>query len=158
MMAADALGAAVVCQVGIIVRDIERSARVYADILGLAVPEITVTDAEKFAHEYKGQKTYGRAKLAFLSLGQVQLELIQPVGGPSIWWDFLEERGEGIHHLAFNVPKMEAALAYLGEKGLPLIQRGGFEGGEYAYVDAAAGLGIIIELLARTTADPHHDE
>jgi len=41
-------------------------------------------------------------------LGSLSLELIEPVGGPSTWREFLDTRGEGVHHIAFHVPDTEA--------------------------------------------------
>ena len=79
-----ALGTATITQVGIIVRDIEARARAWADILGLPMPEIQVTDTVDVAQtEYRGSRSPARAKLAFFHMGQVDVELIEPVDGPS---------------------------------------------------------------------------
>ena len=78
-----ALGSRVVCQIGLVVRDIERSARAYADLFGVEVPDWVLTDTQEKAHiRYRGQPTPGRAKLAFFQLDNISLELIEPVGGP----------------------------------------------------------------------------
>ena len=74
------LGTTVVTQVAIIVRDIEAKARAWSQILGLPVPEIIVTDTvDKTQAEYNGQPTTARAKLAFFHLGQLDVELIEPI-------------------------------------------------------------------------------
>jgi catechol 2,3-dioxygenase-like lactoylglutathione lyase family enzyme len=144
----NALGSKVICQVGLIVRDIERSSAAYADLFGVEVPEWILTDAYESAHtEYHGQPTAARAKLAFFDLGQVSLELIEPVGAPSTWREFLETHGEGMHHIAFHIQGMEKQLTILAEKGMLAVQRGDYTGGRYAYVDAAPQLGVILELL-----------
>lgn len=81
-----ALGSRVVCQIGLVVRDIERSAKAYVDLFGVEVPDWFLTDPQEKAHtHYRGQSTQGRAKLAFFQLGSISLELIEPVGGPSTW-------------------------------------------------------------------------
>jgi 4-hydroxyphenylpyruvate dioxygenase-like putative hemolysin len=77
----------------------------------------------------------------------VDLELIEPVGKPSTWHDQLDERGEGLHHIAFEIGGMSDRIAYLGARGLPLVQRGEYPGGRYAYLDGNAQLGAILELL-----------
>jgi methylmalonyl-CoA/ethylmalonyl-CoA epimerase len=137
-----------VMQVGIIVRDIEAKARAWAQLLGLPAPEIIITDpAEQAQTEYKGQRTLARAKLAFFRLGQVALELIEPLDGPSTWRDQLEAQGESVHHIAFGVHDMQDKLAGLASEGIPLIQKGEHTGGRYAYVDSGAALGVILELL-----------
>ena len=148
-MTHQALGTTTMTQVGLIVRDIETRARAWADVLGLPVPEIIMTDTVDLAHaEYQGEATPARAKLAFFHLGQVDLELIEPIGGPSTWQDQLDQHGESLHHIAFVVQGMKEKVAYLKAKGIPLIQRGDYTGGRYAYVDGRAQLGAVLELLA----------
>lgn len=143
-----ALGTNTVVQVGIIVRDIEAKARAWAEILGLPMPEIKITAPTEIAHtEYGGEPTPARAKLAFLHMGQVDVELIEPVGEPSTWKDQLTQHGDSLHHIAFRIKGMPDKLAYLDAKGVPLLQRGDYTGGRYAYVDGGAQLGCVLELL-----------
>jgi catechol 2,3-dioxygenase-like lactoylglutathione lyase family enzyme len=147
-MADHALGTTVVTQVGIIVQDIEASARSWADILGLPLPEIQITDSLDVAQtEYQGAPTTARAKLAFFHLGQVDIELIEPIGEPSTWKDQLDRHGDSLHHIAFQIKGMQEKLAYLDSKGVSLVQRGEYTGGRYAYVDSRTQLGTILELL-----------
>ncbi len=147
-MADQALGTTTITQVGIIVKDIEARARAWADILGLPMPEIKVTDTVDIAQtEYQGQPSPARAKLAFFHMGQVDVELIEPIGGPSTWRDQLEQHGDSLHHIAFQIKGMQDKLVYLKSKGIPLVQRGEYTGGRYAYVNATNQMGTIIELL-----------
>ena len=147
-MTEQTLGSTTITQVGIIVRDIEAKARAWAEVLGLPVPEIMITDAyERAQTEYNGKPSNAQAKLAFFHLGQVDLELIEPVGKPSTWQDQLDEHGDSLHHLAFEIKGMPEKVAYLEAKGLPLVQRGEYPGGRYAYINGNAQLGAILELL-----------
>jgi len=142
------IGTNVICQIGLVVRDIERTARIYASIFRMGMPNIIVTDPEEIAHtKFRGAPTSARAKLAFFKMGDVSLELIEPVGGPSTWKEFLDEHGEGVHHIAFRIEGMERVLTFLEVKGISPIQRGDYTGGRYAYVDSAPSLGVILELL-----------
>lgn len=142
------IGKNIVCQVGLIVRDVEASAQAYSEIFGAAKPEIIITDSPETARTtYKGQPTSARAKLAFFDMGQVSLELIEPVGGPSTWKDFLDEKGEGVHHIAFMVKGTDEVVARLETQGVSLVQQGYYTGGMYSYLDSAARLGVILELL-----------
>ena len=85
-MAEQALGTTTITQVGIIVKDIEAKARTWSEILGLPMPEIRMTDTVDIARtEYQGKPSTARAKLAFFHLGQVDVELIEPIGEPSTW-------------------------------------------------------------------------
>ncbi len=142
------LGTDAICQVGIVVRDIERTARRYAALFGVDVPPIHVTDPEEKTHvRYRGEPTAGRAKLTFFRLGAISLELIEPIDGPSTWQEFLDTHGEGVHHIAFRVSGMNDVIRRLEDQEMPVVQQGEFTGGRYAYIDSAPQLGVILELL-----------
>lgn len=147
-MSKQGLGTTTVCQIGVIVRDIERSAEAYSRILGLPKPDVIVTDGQETAHtKHRGQPTDARAKLAFFQLGQVSLELIEPIGRPSTWGEFLDEHGEGVHHIAFIVKDTDRVVAFLEGEGIGVIQQGDYTGGRYTYVDSEPALSVVLELL-----------
>lgn len=142
------LGTTTITQVAIVVKDIEAKARAWAEVLGLPVPEIIITDTYEHAQtEYEGRPSEARAKLAFFHLGQIDLELVEPIGEPSTWKDQLDEHGDSLHHIAFEIKGMPEKTAYLDAKGIPLVQRGEYTGGRYAYFDGNTRLGATIELL-----------
>jgi catechol 2,3-dioxygenase-like lactoylglutathione lyase family enzyme len=142
------LGTTTITQIGIIVGNIAAKARAWSEIFGLPLPEIRETAGyEQTQAEYDGQPTGARAKLAFFNLGQVQVELIEPVDGPSTWREQLERHGDSLHHIAFRIQGMGEKVAYLGGHGIPLVQRGEYTGGRYAYLDGIGQLGTILELL-----------
>jgi methylmalonyl-CoA/ethylmalonyl-CoA epimerase len=62
--------------------------------------------------------------LAFTDLGSVELELIQPLTGRSIWADFLAEHRQGIHHFRLNVAELDPVLSYLAGPGIGVAQVG----------------------------------
>ena len=145
------IGTKVICQVGLVVRDIERSAKAYADVFGVDVPNVIITDPEEKSHiRFRGEPTQARANLAFFRMGDISLELIEPIDSPSTWREFLDEHGEGVHHIAFQIKGMDNVLAYLEGKDISAVQRGDYTGGRYAYVDSAPALGVILELLENT--------
>ncbi len=80
--------------------------------------------------------------------GDLQLELIQPVAGPSIHREFLEANGSGLHHVCFAVDDVDAACAAAEASGLPVLMRGSMMDGEieFAYVDGSAGGAPYVEL------------
>lgn len=142
------LGTDKVVQVGIVVKDIEKASRAYAEILGLEVPAWSLTDTYDKAHtEFRGKPSEARAKLVFFELENLTIELIEPVGGPSTWREFLDEHGQGVHHIAFEVKGMDEKIKLLGDRGISLLQKGDYEGGRYAYVDGTKNLAVILELL-----------
>ena len=143
------LNTSVVIQIGIVVRDIEEAAKDYAAFLGVPTPEITMTDVYEVAQTtLYGKPTTARAKQAFFDIGPcTQIELLEPDGEESTWREFLNNQGEGVHHIAFQVDGMEKMIRTCDDSGFPLIQKGCWETGSYAYVDTREKLKIITELL-----------
>ncbi len=142
------LGSTTLAQVAIVVHNIDEAARRYADILGMPVSEtITTAPGLEVNQTYQGAPSDARARLAFFSVGQVEIELIEPVGGPSTWQEVLDRKGEGVHHIAFWVEGMQKSVDFLKSRGIPMIQRGDMGEGQYAYFDAETQLGVTLELL-----------
>jgi catechol 2,3-dioxygenase-like lactoylglutathione lyase family enzyme len=147
-MAENPLGSKIVCQVALVVHDIEAACVAWARILGVEPPPWKLTAPADESHiRYHGKSTEARAKLAFFDLGQINLEIIEPVGGPSIWQEHLDEHGQGLHHIAFMVKGMDEVIAHLGACDVPLVQKGDYTGGRYAYLDGRSSLAAILELL-----------
>lgn len=145
----EGMGTNIIVQVGIIVKDIEKKLDSYVDVFGLKErPGVSLTDGPDKAHtNYRGKTSEARAKLAFIHMGQVDIELIEPVGEPSTWKEFLDTHGEGVHHLAFFVKGTDKVVAYLEGKGIAKVQQGDYTGGMYTYMDSEAKLGVMLELL-----------
>jgi ribosomal protein S18 acetylase RimI-like enzyme len=139
------LGKQPVTQVAFVVKDMETARAAWAKALNVPIPETRLTIP---GHErdltYLGQPTGAQAKLAFFNLGQVQIELIEPVAGsgPSVW----DNAPEGVHHLAFRTKNMAATRDALAAAGIPLVFRGdGTNGSQMAYFDARETLGLYFE-------------
>jgi methylmalonyl-CoA/ethylmalonyl-CoA epimerase len=145
----DALKGNPVVQIGIIVRDIEKALDKYCAVLSYPRPNVMVTDGyEQSKAMFNGEPTDARAKLAFIRLGQVDLELIEPLGGKSTWQQHLDEKGESVHHIAFRVEGTQAVVDTFQEQfEAPLQQQGHYTGGMYTYIDTQALLGVVVELL-----------
>lgn len=143
-------GMKVVTQVAIVCRDIDATSKRWAAVLGVDPPQIRTT---KPGHEVKvmfqGHPSEGQAKLAFIKLGQVTLELIQPVGGDTSWKQFLDKNGEGVQHIAFQVADLDKTIKSLGDAGMSVLHQGRYDddSGAYVYVDSGKALGVTLELL-----------
>jgi catechol 2,3-dioxygenase-like lactoylglutathione lyase family enzyme len=142
----------VVIQVGLIVKNIEKSKQKWAAFLGVAVPPtVNAGDYEVTQTKYKGRGApKAKCQMAFLNAGpNMQIELIQPNGEKSTWQDFLDKHGEGIHHIAFPVNGMGKIIETCGEAGYKCVQQGkyGDASGEYAYLDTTKDLKCVVELL-----------
>jgi catechol 2,3-dioxygenase-like lactoylglutathione lyase family enzyme len=137
-----------IVQVGIVVRDIEKAIAAYSAALGTTAPQWSWTDDyEKAQTQYRGKPSMARAKLAFFHCGQVDIELIEPDKNPSTWREFLETKGEGMHHIALMTNDMQTIIKKAEEAGLVMVQKGEYTGGRYAYLDGFNSLKTIIELL-----------
>ena len=146
------MGTNVLTQVGFIVRDIETTKRKFAEFFGVEPPP----NLEGGKFEITGTVVDGEPApdanclMAFFDIGpNVSLELIQPNGVKSTWQDYLDEHGEGIHHIAFIIEGMDKIVLECEKFGMKCVQRGkyGNGGGEYAYMDASKDLKIMLELL-----------
>jgi catechol 2,3-dioxygenase-like lactoylglutathione lyase family enzyme len=149
VMEKNVLGTTVVTQIALVVHDIEKTAQAYADFFGVDNPGWSWTaPLEEARTEYMGAPSPARAKLAFFNIGDhLSLELIEPDEHPSTWRADLDKNGEGVHHIAFNVKGMKGITERLAAGGMPLVQKGEYTGGRYAYFDANAELKTVLELL-----------
>ena len=66
---------------------------------------------------------------------------------PSVWLEYLEKNGEGLHHIAFGCKNMKETTERLAGEGFPTVARGEYKGGRYAYVDSTDQLTLMLELL-----------
>ncbi len=148
---AGVVGTNLIAQVGFIVKDVEATKKKWAEFLGVPVPPTQpIGEYEVTQTRYKGEPApEAYCDMAFFDVGPgIQLELIQPNDKPSTWRQFLDEKGEGIHHVAFQVKDSAKMVANAEANGLKLIQKGtyGDGSGEYNYLDAPE-LKCVVELL-----------
>ena len=133
--------------IGIVVNDIEEALIVYQQALGLSLAEIQ-------------ERPDQAVTIAFLSAGESQIELVQPVTSDSDVAKFLQRRGEGIHHICLEVDDIEKALADLREKGLQLIDEIpciGPGGERFAFIHPKGAHGVLIELYEYLKSETAHD-
>ena len=136
-------------QVGIVVRNLEESMERYKNLLGIDSWQIFEITPETNQFTYYGKPVEHSFKAAFTMVGKLMVELLEPLEGKGIYRDFLNERGEGIHHLGHvRVDDLDQALGELEEAGFPCIETGGDAAGfhTWAYVDTTSALGYILEL------------
>ena len=133
-----------------------------SEILGLAHIGLAVTSIEAASARWKklGFRVTGtemlesmHVKIAFMESGGSTIELLEPTKVDSPIGRFLAKRGEGIHHVAFHVPDLEAALSAAGAQGLELIDRtprDGSHGMKIAFLHPRSMGGVLVELCERT--------
>ena len=137
-------------QVGIVVRDLDESIRLYRELLGIGEWADMEIPSEIFTTlTYNGKPVKNACfRTAMADIGTIQIELIQPVEGNLPHSDFLKEHGEGLHHLGhIHVPDIEAAVRDLEALGFPCTFAGSTESTKFAYMDMTQALGVIVELI-----------
>jgi len=122
--------------IGIVVRDIEAALKVYEAALDLPLLGI-----EELADQ--------QVRVAFLPVGESNIELVQPTSDDSGVAKYLAKRGEGIHHICIRVKEIEATLARLEAHDVQLIDREPRLGayGQIAFVHPKGAHGVLIELI-----------
>jgi hypothetical protein len=145
------LGPAV--QVGIVVRDATAAATAWTERFQLAPARIVDWPPPGLNLEetriYRGERGDFRMRLAFVETASIQLEFIEPLGGDNIYTEFLQQHGEGLHHILFEVDDPDAVAAGLNA---PILQRGGSTlrpGAFWTYLDTQEMLGCIVELRSK---------
>jgi len=144
------LGTNLICQIGILVHDIEKSKMDWAEFFGVEPPPVKITrEMHEAQTKYLEEPSEARCKLCFFQVGpNIELELIEPDKNPSSTWRHdLDKNGEGFHHIAFEVKGMKEKIELCGKQGFKLLQTGEYIGGRYAYIDATQKLKLVLELL-----------
>ncbi|HEY1169337.1 MAG TPA: methylmalonyl-CoA epimerase [Candidatus Limnocylindrales bacterium] len=132
----EGIGIGKIHHVAVIVRDLEASLGLYRDKLGLEVESVM-----DMAHDH--------VRIGFLPVGGTKIELVQPTDNTTGSARFLETKGEGFHHVCFEVPDIQAALDELNAAGLTLIDGAPRKGGEgpVAFVHPKSCHGVLVELI-----------
>jgi methylmalonyl-CoA epimerase len=126
--------------IGVAVSDLDEAIRLYRDVLGLKLED--VSDVKEM-----------KMRAAFFSTGdKTEIELIQPTDSETSLARFIEKRGEGIHHIALEVDDIESALATAKEKGLLLVDerpRIGVHENKIAFIHPKSTRGVLFELIMK---------
>ncbi len=132
-----------ISHIGIAVKDLEEASKFY-EKLGLKVESTEVVESQK-------------VKVAFISVGDVRIELLSATSEDSPIAKYIEKRGEGIQHLALSVDDLPAELEKAEENGIQLIDkapRPGAHGADIAFLHPKSTNGVLLELCK----DKEHGE
>jgi len=133
-------------QVGLVVRDLERTAAFYYSTFGLG-PFSIVPEVKFDGVILRGRPTDSKIKVAFADSGSLQIELIQPLEGENIYAEFLQAGREGLHHLGFRVDDFDGMLARFKDRGIEPVFWKHFGFTAFAYLDTAKVGGVMAEVL-----------
>jgi len=130
-----------IAHIGIAVKNIEESLSFYTDILNLELKAVEKVESES-------------VKVAFLKIGESMLELLEPLNEKSTIHRFIQNKGEGVHHIALEVDNLEERLNYYKKNGVRLIDtspRAGANNSQVGFIHPKAANSVLIELC-------EHDE
>lgn len=133
---ARSLGLGRVHHVALVVRRMDDALTLWRDLLGLPVEQIVTVESDG-------------VRIAFLPVGESKVELVEPLDPDTGVARFLETRGEGFHHVCFEVPDLAQALADLAGRGVELVDatpRRGAEG-PVAFLHPRSTRGVLVELI-----------
>ncbi|UCD08350.1 MAG: VOC family protein [Dehalococcoidales bacterium] len=134
----------VLTQVGVVVKDVEKVVERLGE-LGIGPFDKMVLPPEREEY-FREKRMFAEFDIRGTRMGNVQLELIQPLEGDSPHKEFLETKGEGIQHVMYQVDNLEETVKELTDKGVEVLLRAKFPGGRgVAYVDLGVS-NIVIEL------------
>jgi methylmalonyl-CoA/ethylmalonyl-CoA epimerase len=140
-------------QIGIVVRDLEKTIRLLSSMFGLGPFQfIEWPDRPESKFYYRGEEKHIKLRQAFLQIGPLEFEFVQPLeGDDNAYLEFLREKGEGIHHVLFEVEDLEKVVNTLSEEAINILQSGtGIRPGtRWALLDTQDLVGFLIELRHR---------
>jgi len=124
-----------IAHIGVAVKNIEEVGKFYTESLSL---------------EIRDQEQPREIKAAFIPIGDTAIELLQSTTPGGVIAKFIEKRGEGVHHIAYQVDDIEEALRDLKAKGVSLIDqqpRKGAHNSRVAFLNPKSTYGVLIELV-----------
>jgi len=125
--------------IGIAVKSIDEALKFYEDVLGIKCVSQEVVEEQK-------------VKVAFLPIGDTEVELLESTDEDGPVAKFIEKKGEGIQHIAYKVDDIEKAIEELKAKGIRMIDekpRYGAGGAKIAFLHPKSTFGVLIELCQR---------
>ena len=135
---------------GVIVKDMDKTIE-YLESIGIG--PFGMMDGQKwvnvpFKGELHGKPADWTVRISNTRVGESELELLQPSGGESALQEFLDNNGEGVHHIAYLVDDVKGELEKLKKLGVKVITSANLDTRGFAYIETSVG-GIIIEIRFR---------
>jgi hypothetical protein len=138
-------------QIALVVRDVYAAMDQWSSLLGVGpwdVRHFTPETVRDFHVDGERVEEDFDFICAVTWVGEIEMELIQPIKGPNIYWRFLEEKGEGLHHFKDVMPDEEipAVIERFAQAGCPVMQTGWIDNDVHYYLDTTEKLGMIYEV------------
>ena len=135
---------------GIVVRDIEKAID-HLESLGMG--PFRMRDGRRwvdvvFRGDLHGQPAEWSVKISNAQVGDHEIELLQPCGGASVLQEFLDEHGEGVHHIAYLVDDVRGSMERLAGHGLEVLTSANLDTRGFAYLRTGQA-GVVVEIRFR---------
>lgn len=140
-----------IVHVCIVVRDVEKTAKIFADTFGIGPFRTRVVHSPPSKATVHGKPTEYTLKFGHAKLGPITLELVQTLEGKTIYQEFLDKHGEGLHHIGVPTPvPFDAELEKWRKLGIEPLQTNRMDDPEegWAYMDTQGLIGSILEILS----------
>ena len=141
-----------VIQVGIVVKDVREAAEKLERLIGIGPFEIL--DPEYRDLTFHGKVGRYKIRIGLAKAGPIQVELMQPLSGETIYEEFARRKGYGLHHLGIRTDNMEESVKEMEAKGIRVIQSGNRPGIKWAYLSTEEHTDVVFELLEKQTGLP----
>ena len=137
-------------QVGIVVKDLDHATRLLTELFGIGPFRfIEWPNRPDSKYYFRGKEEQIKIRQAFTQVGHLELELIQPLEGEkNAYYEFLQQKGGGIHHILFEVENMDETVRNLAGHQVEVLQAGtGIRPGtKWALLDTQALIGFLLEM------------
>lgn len=130
-----------ISHLGIAVKDLDESMNFYKTVLGL-IPSDPIIGGD------------GSIRASMIKVGEIHIELLQPLGNKGVMAKFLEKRGEGFHHICYQVDDLHAAIASIKSMGIEVLGEpmDGVEGLSI-FLHPRNTHGVLTEFVQKNTKD-----
>jgi catechol 2,3-dioxygenase-like lactoylglutathione lyase family enzyme len=138
-----------IVQIGIVVKNVDTTVAQYRELLGIQDWHINFVDTAtgKGSNFRKGDKPIiARAKIAWINIGNVELEIIEPRDEESVYAQFLRDKGPGIHHLMFATSDYDKCSTTMAENNVRVLGSGELQQTRFQMFDTEKDLGLICEI------------
>jgi catechol 2,3-dioxygenase-like lactoylglutathione lyase family enzyme len=133
-------------QVGLVVGDMDKALKRFSALgFGPFAPKMLPPGAKQWI---RGKPSHPEVKIYTTMIGEIELELCQPISGESPHQEFLHSKGEGIQHVMFSVDDLEKEITRLTREGATILLRASFGTRGLAYLDLDAS-GFVVELIQK---------
>lgn len=140
-----------IVHVCVVVRDVEKTAEAFSDKFGVGPWRIRVVHTLSSRASVRGEPADYTLKFGHARVGPVTLELVETVDGKTIYQEFLEKHGEGLHHIGVPTPvPFDAELDKWSGLGIKPLQVNRMEDPDegWAYMDTQGLVGCVLEILS----------